>query len=220
MQAPFKAGDKVRALQAWGDMHGVDDILTVNHVFLSGHAWYLRFEELRGRYPHHNNHANKYTMFLAAPDTETKPPPAPPWPPTTKDGNPKEAIGASKLAFHLVPDTLGAYAATAFYEGASKYGAYNWRVAGVRASTYKAAAERHIRKWFNGQDHDPATKVHHLANAIACLGIILDAEVAGKLNDDRPPSVDLDGLIEALTKTQAHVQELNKACNPTHHTQK
>jgi hypothetical protein len=147
------------------------------------------------------------------------PPPAP-VPVAAKDGNPKEIVGASKLAFHLVPDTMGAYAATAFFEGASKYGAYNWRVSGVRASTYKSAAERHIRKWFNGQNEDPTTGVHHLANAMACLAIILDAEVAGKLNDDRPPSVDLDGLINKMADVQGKLKELHKDCNPKHHTEK
>jgi hypothetical protein len=136
-----------------------------------------------------------------------------------KATNPKEAIGAGKLNLSLVPDTLSAFAATAFFEGASKYGSYNWRVAGVRASTYKAAAERHIKKWWNGQDCDKVTNVHHLANAIACLGIILDAEVCSMLNDDRPPAIDLDGLIEKLNKTQAHLAELHKGCNPKHHTE-
>lgn len=138
----------------------------------------------------------------------------------TKNTNPKEAIGAAKLNLSLVPDTLSAYAATAFFEGASKYGSYNWRVAGVRASTYVAAAKRHIKKWWNGQDADTKTRVHHLANGIACLAIILDAEVCGMLNDDRPPKVELDDLIEKLSKVQAHLAELHKDCHPTHHTEK
>ena len=50
---------------------------------------------------------------------------------TTKPTNPKDAIGAAKLPLHLVPDTLRIYAAMAFAEGASKYGAYNWRAAGA-----------------------------------------------------------------------------------------
>lgn len=139
--------------------------------------------------------------------------------PVTKASNPKEAIGASKLNFALVPDSLSAYAATAFYEGASKYGAYNWRVAGVRASTYYSAHNRHVKKWWNGQDADPKTKVHHLANAIACLGIILDAELKGMLNDDRPPQVDLDGLIERLSETQAHLAKMHEGMNPHHCTE-
>lgn len=137
-----------------------------------------------------------------------------------KPSNPKEAIGSGKLNFAVVPSSLMAYAATAFTEGALKYGSYNWRVAGVRASTYRSAIQRHIDKWWNGQDADPKTRVHHLANAIAGLGIILDAELVGLLNDDRPPRADMDGLIERLGETAAHLKEMSKDLSPTHYTQK
>ncbi|QSI31469.1 hypothetical protein GNX71_18545 [Variovorax sp. RKNM96] len=140
--------------------------------------------------------------------------------PTTKLTNPKEAIGSSKLNFSVVPSSLTAYAATAFTEGALKYGSYNWRVAGVRASTYKSAHDRHVSKWWNGENFDPKTKVHHLANAMACLGIILDAELVGLLNDDRPPKADMAGLIERLEATTAHLAEMSKGLNPVHHTEK
>lgn len=137
-------------------------------------------------------------------------------PSDTKPSNPKAAVGASKLALNFVPASAKAYLSSAFYEGASKYGGHNWRVAGVQASTYKAACERHIDKWWDGQDHDPKTKVHHLANAMACLAIILDAEVAGLLTDDRPPCVDLEGLHETLAKTQAHLTQLHAEMKPVH----
>lgn len=114
--------------------------------------------------------------------------------------NPKDAIGRAKLDLGLVPDTLEIFAATAFAEGADKYGPYNWRRAPVAASAYYAAGKRHQKKWWNGQDLDVKTKVHHLANAIACLAIVLDAEVCGTLVDDRPTAVDLDHLILAAGK--------------------
>ena len=130
--------------------------------------------------------------------------------------NPKQAIGDTKMPLGQVPDTLVLYASTAFAEGALKYGRWNWRVAGVLASTYVSACRRHIAKWWNGEEYDPKTKVHHLANAIACLGIILDAQVCGKLTDDRPPAVDLNNTIESLEATLAHLKELHKDCNPKH----
>lgn len=134
----------------------------------------------------------------------------------TKDTNPKDAIGSAKLSQGLVPSTAPAYLATAFTEGALKYGSYNWRVAGVRASIYKDAADRHIAKWWNGEDHDPKTRVHHLANAMACFAIILDADVVGKLTDDRPPRADIAGLIERLEATTAHLKVMSEGLTPKH----
>ena len=138
--------------------------------------------------------------------------------PVRKPSNPKEAIGDTKLNMSVVPDSLPAYAATAFTEGALKYGSYNWRAAGVRASTYIAACRRHMAKWWNGEQCDPKTKVHHLASSIACLAIILDAELVGKLNDDRPPKADMTALIESLEGTVAHLKEMSKGLNPHHYT--
>lgn len=63
--------------------------------------------------------------------------------------------------------------------------------------------ERHLEKWWNGEDADPATGVPHLASVIACAGIVLDARLCGKLNDDRPPTAPISKLIddaEALVK--------------------
>lgn len=138
---------------------------------------------------------------------------------TTKDTNPKDLIGSTKLGMNLVPDTLMVYAALAFTEGATKYGAFNWRVAGVRASIYKAAHDRHMAKYWNGEWADPITGVPHLSSAIACLAIILDANVAGKLTDDRPPAIPLSGIIDGLEPIVKQLMELHKDKKPHHHTE-
>lgn len=135
----------------------------------------------------------------------------------TKLSNPKEAIGAVKMNFHLVPDTLPTYACMAFTEGAYKYGAYNWRVHGVRASTYYSALNRHIKKWWNGEDCDPKTRVPHLANAVACIGIILDANFLGMLTDDRPPKADIQKLLEESEKVCAHLRTMVEGLPAPHH---
>lgn len=132
--------------------------------------------------------------------------------------NPKDKIGSTKLPLDVVPDTVGIYAAMAFAEGASKYGAYNWRVAGVRFSIYMAAMRRHQKKLWNGEWADVKTHVPHLASIIACAGIIADAKLCGKLTDDRPPPADIPGLIAEAEAVIAHLARLNADKNPHHYT--
>lgn len=119
--------------------------------------------------------------------------------------NPKDAFGSAKLDLGLVPDTLAVCAANAFLEGALKYGRFNWRIAGVRSSIYRAAFNRHVAKWWNGQDYDKKTRVHHLDNAIACLAILRDAELYGKLADDRPPCPDPDAMARVIDAAEVNV---------------
>lgn len=136
----------------------------------------------------------------------------------TKLSNPKEAIGSDKVPFHLIPDTALALEAMAFLEGALKYGKYNWRVAGVRCSTYLDALDRHVKKFKNGEWEDKTTLVSHLANARACLGILIDALVCDKLVDDRPPAAPVSELIDSLIPKVKHLKELLKEHNPHQYT--
>lgn len=136
----------------------------------------------------------------------------------SKPSNPKDMIAVTKAPMHLVPSTIKALAAMSFAEGASKYGAYNWRVAGVRASVYKSALERHLEKWWNGEDVDPVTGVPHLASVIACAGIIADADLVGKLTDDRPPKAPIGGLFDATEGVVSHLYRINADKNPYHYT--
>lgn len=135
-----------------------------------------------------------------------------------KPTNPKDALASARAPLHLVPATLKVYASMAFAEGAAKYGAHNWRVAGVRASVYKSAAERHLEKWWNGEWADPATGVPHLASVLASLGIILDAGLCGKLTDDRPPPAPLGGLMDEAEAEVRRLLELFGDRAPRHWT--
>lgn len=126
----------------------------------------------------------------------------------TKATNPKDAAATTRLDFSVWPETASAYGALAMTEGDYKYGGYNYRVAGVQASVYISALRRHIAKWYNGEDNDPVTGVPHLANAVACLGVLIDALVAGKLNDDRPPKVDMGKLLKDFEARVRQLQEL------------
>ena len=125
----------------------------------------------------------------------------------TKPTNPKYRSATSRLDLTLFPQTAIAYGALAFTEGDLKYGGYNWRVGGASANVYVAALLRHVSKWYNGELKDTATGVPHLASAIACISVLIDAIECNKLNDDRPPKADLAGL---LTKFEVKVGSLQK----------
>lgn len=103
-----------------------------------------------------------------------------------EDTNPKTKFGLQKAQLHLSPSTALDAMAGAFTLGAQKYGAYNWRERTVSTSTYVAAAERHIRQYFERQNIDPESGHHHLGHAMACLAILIDADAFGCLIDDRP----------------------------------
>lgn len=136
----------------------------------------------------------------------------------TKDTNPKDAIGATKLPLHLVPSTATAVASLAHLDGALKYGAWNWRIAGVRASIYMSAAQRHLARWFHGETHDPDSGIHHLGHALACINILLDAEASGKLNDDRPPAIAIDAAFAELTPMVEQLKARHADRAPRHYT--
>lgn len=103
------------------------------------------------------------------------------------DNNPKTAVGATKVPLHLVPPSATHYLALALEDGAKKYTPYNWRDKAISVSTYYAAAKRHMDAYWDGEDLATDSKVHHLAHAMACFALLLDAQSVGKLVDDRPP---------------------------------
>jgi hypothetical protein len=125
-----------------------------------------------------------------------------------QDDNPKTIYGNAKPPMHLVPAASTLHEAMAFGDGAAKYGPYNWREKTVSASTYIGAALRHIAAWFDGENIDPVSKVHHLGHAKACLGIILDAQLVENLNDDRPPMAPTGLLIVSLTRKMSPSPEV------------
>ena len=125
-----------------------------------------------------------------------------------KPTNPKDRMATSRLDLSLFPDTAVIYGALGMTEGDSKYGGYNYRVGGVLASVYVAACRRHIAKWFNGQEVDPKTLVHHLASALACVAILIDAREAGVLRDDRPPQVPIAQLVDSLEASVKHLHTI------------
>lgn len=127
----------------------------------------------------------------------------------TKDSNPKDSAAVDRIDMSLIPETALIELALAMYEGSLKYGAYNWRVAGVRTSIYMGAQRRHYAKYQNGQGRDPVTGVHELASIMACCSILIDAEYMGNMVDDRPPMVDVPGLLEKMRERISALQKLH-----------
>lgn len=136
-----------------------------------------------------------------------------------KDGNPKEMFANNKLHLDVVPGCMEQYCSLALLEGALKYGRYNWRVDGVRVSTYISAAKRHLDKYLEGQWADPKSKVPHLASVLACVTIILDAGLMGTLEDDRAPSLpNHDQWIDEQSEIVKHLQQTFQECHPRQYT--
>ena len=127
--------------------------------------------------------------------------------PSGDSENPKDKIGAAKVDLSLLPAAASIHGSHAMMDGAVKYGPYNWRTKKVKARIYVSAALRHLLCWLDGEEVAEDSGVHHLGHAIACAGILLDAQSTGNLVDDRPvkgssPDV-LKKLNETILKRQA-----------------
>lgn len=131
-----------------------------------------------------------------------------------KPSNPKDVIGSNKVPLGLVPGTTMAYLAVGHLEGDLKYGRTNWREAGVRTMIYIDACLRHIEKFKDGEWDDPSTEVPHLANALACLSIIVDAYHSNKLIDDRPKSAPTAECIDEMGQIVMNLKEMYKLKKP------
>jgi hypothetical protein len=108
-----------------------------------------------------------------------------------KDTNPKDSVGIRKVPLRsVIPLRVLSGLALAMLEGARKYGRHNYRVAGVRASVYVDAAGRHLDAFWEGQDIDPDSLIHHLDKCMASIAVLRDSIYAQNWVDDRPPKCD------------------------------
>lgn len=120
-----------------------------------------------------------------------------------KDTNPKDGFGSRKVPIHVVPFQVLTEIALGMAEGSCKYGAYNYREAGVRFSIYYDATMRHLGAFNEGQDIDPASGLNHITKALSSLTVLRDAMLNGMWADDRPIRVKNQNFIdEANTKTE------------------
>lgn len=139
--------------------------------------------------------------------------------PERKPTNPKDLIGANKLPLHLWPTTATAMGCMGLLDGMGKYGRMNWRMFGVSASVYFDACKRHLDAWFEGEECAPDSGVPHLAHALACLAIIVDAQANDNLVDDR--AFNGEGyakLVGELTPLVEKIRAKHADKSPHHYT--
>lgn len=127
---------------------------------------------------------------------------------SSKETNPKDAVGVRKWRqFTTVPLTVVAEVGAAMLEGARKYGRHNYRVAGVRSSVYIDAAMGHLMQYWEGEDIDADSGLHHVVKAMASLAVLRDAMLQDMLADDRPPKAKLDKVRDELQKTVEEIMD-------------
>lgn len=117
------------------------------------------------------------------------------------DDNPKSQYGIKKApTLSVIPASAILVLGQVMALGASKYGRFNYREKNVAATVYIDAMMRHLVAWSAGQDTDPESNVSHLGHVLACASILLDAQEAGCLVDDRSKNQHEQRLLEQFTK--------------------
>lgn len=116
---------------------------------------------------------------------------------TSKPSNPKDILGVMKTPMSTLCAPVLMEMALGMYEGARKYGRHNYRVVGVLGSVYYDAAMRHLMAWFEGEDIDPDSGLHHVTKALSTLMVLRDAMIQDKFVDDRPPRTP-DGWLKLM----------------------
>lgn len=136
-----------------------------------------------------------------------------------KSSNPKDIQGVKKIPFHLWPETATMVGVIQMLDGAKKYGRSNYRKEGVKASVYYDAIRRHLTDWFEGEDRTTDTALRHFGGILASAAILVDAQVAGILIDDRMyPNKGYKSLRGELTKEVSRVMQMYGWANPIHYS--
>ena len=124
-----------------------------------------------------------------------------------KDTNPKDRVGIRKAPMSGLPAPVLMECGLVKLHGDLKYGAYNWRDAGVRASVYYDAVWRHLTAWYEGEDLDPDSGEHHIAHAMTGLAVLRDSQMFGNCVDDRPNSHKLGWMQDMNNRASAMIDK-------------
>lgn len=133
---------------------------------------------------------------------------------SSKDTNPKDAVGTKKVPFSTVPWPVVGELGLAMLEGGRKYGRHNYREAGVRASVYFDANFRHLVAWWEGENTDADSGLNHITKAIATLVVLRDSMIRGNWVDDRPPKVKGNWVKELNKKASDIIEKYPNAKKP------
>ncbi len=134
----------------------------------------------------------------------------------TKPTNPKDAVGIAKIPASVIPRTVLAEVALGLFEGARKYGRHNYREAGVRASVYFDALNRHGDRFWEGEDTDPDSGLSHVTKMITTLMVLRDSMISGNWVDDRPPRTAPPGFFDDLNAKAKALLEKYPNAPPAH----
>jgi hypothetical protein len=126
---------------------------------------------------------------------------------TSKDTNPKDAIGTAKAPMSTVSGPVMLEIGVSMLEGSVKYGRHNYRIAGVRASVYYDALMRHMLAWWEGEDIDAESGLSHIVKAATCLVVLRDSMIHGNWVDDRPPKTPAGFVAELNEKAKALLEK-------------
>jgi hypothetical protein len=99
--------------------------------------------------------------------------------------NPMAAAGRQKVELGTMPTLPMLYQAAVHDLGADKYGPFNWREKPIPIRDYISAIQRHLALSSAGENLDDESGLPHLAHMMANCAIMIDADAAGTLNDDR-----------------------------------
>lgn len=136
--------------------------------------------------------------------------------------NPKDIIGATKPPQHCVPLPVLWEVGMGMFEGGWKYQDHNYRVIGVQASAYLDATRRHLDAWWEGEDIDPKSGLHHVTKAISGLFVLRDCmmqSAAGapvEFIDDRPPKsyVTMEDMERQFAEMLERLKREHGDCKP------
>jgi len=99
---------------------------------------------------------------------------------------PKKSIkfDKDKLRYDLVPVAPLEKIVSVLTFGAGKYDDRNWEN-GFKWSRVYGATQRHLNKWWGGEDLDKESRVTHLAHAACCILFLMEYEETHRELDDR-----------------------------------
>ena len=131
----------------------------------------------------------------------------------------KRKYAAHKVPLHLWPVSATIYGCMALFAGKTKYGHLDWRNKKILASDLFGALQRHVNKYWEGEETDPDDGTPHLGNALCCLAIWIDAKCCGTLIDDR--NYNGNGVVAAFkefTHLMVQIEEQYKDRKPKSYT--